>query len=137
MVTTSHVSRASDKIERDRMEEAICSLPDQSKVVLMSVLLLKERKARKIGTGDIYDVYSSLCRQQGFDKLTRRRISGILSELDMMGVLNANVVSNGRHGRTKQVELNVDPIQVRSAVQDEMYIKNLDSIPGSKQARLG
>ena len=55
----------------------------------------------------------------------------------MMGVLNANVVSNGRYGRTKQVELNVDPIQVRSAVQDEMYLKDLDSIPGSKQARLG
>lgn len=136
-VNTRHVSEASKKIERDRMEEAISSLPDQSKLVLLSVLLLQERKARKISTGDIYEVYSSLCRQHGWDVLTRRRVSGLLSELDMMGVLGARVVSNGRYGRTKEVELNVDPIQVRSAIQDEMYIKNLDSLPGTKQKRLG
>lgn len=136
-VSTEHVSKASHKIERDRMEEAIQSLPDQSKLVLLSVLLLQERKARKIGTGDIYEVYSSLCRQQGWDVLTRRRVSGLLSELDMMGVLDAQVVSNGRYGRTKEVELNVDPIQVRSAVQDEMYVPNLDSISPTKQSRLG
>ncbi len=139
-VTRSHVSQASDKIERDRMEEAIRSLPDQSKLVLMSVLLLKERKGNRVGTGDVYEVYTSLCRQHGWEQLTRRRVSGILSELDMMGVLNARVVSNGRYGRTKEVELNVEPLQVRSAVQDDMYIKNLDSlesIPGTKQAKLG
>ncbi len=135
-VKTEHVTRASQKIERDRMEEAIQTLPDQSKLVLLSVLLLQERKNRKIGTGDIYDVYSSLCRQHGWDVLTRRRISGLLSELDMMGVLNAQVVSKGRHGRTKEVELNVDPIQVRSAVQKEIYIQDLDSLPGTKQKRL-
>lgn len=137
-VTTDHVSRASNKIERDRMEEAIRSLPDQSKLVLTSVLLLQERKARKIGTGDVYEVYSSLCRQHGWEVLTRRRVSGLLSELDMMGVLGARVVSNGRYGRTKEVELNVDPIQIRSAIQDEgIYINDLDSIPGPKQAKLG
>lgn len=136
-VTTQHVSEASKKIERDRMEEAIRSLPDQSKLILLSVLLLQERKARKISTGDIYEVYSSLCQQHGWDVLTRRRVSGLLSELDMMGVLGARVVSNGRYGRTKEVKLNVDPIQVRSAIQDEMYVKNLDSLPGTKQKRLG
>lgn len=136
-VTTDHVSRASHKIERDRMEEAIQSLPDQAQLVLASILMLQERKARKIGTGDVYEVYSSLCRQNGWEVLTRRRISGLLSELDMMGVVNARVVSKGRYGRTKEVELNIDSIQARSAIQDEIYIKNLDSIPGSKQARLG
>ncbi|KXA92172.1 cell division control protein Cdc6 [candidate division MSBL1 archaeon SCGC-AAA259E22] len=136
-VTTDHVTRASRKIEHDRMEEAIKSLPDQSKLVLLSVLLLQERKARKIGTGDIYEVYSSLCRQHGWDVLTRRRVSGLISELDMMGVINARVVSNGRYGRTKEVELNVDPLQVRSAVQREIYIQDLDSLPLSKQKKLG
>lgn len=136
-VTTDHVSQASHKIERDRMEEAIRSLPDQSKLVLMSVLLLQERKARKIGTGDVYEVYSSLCRQHGWEVLTRRRVSGLLSELDMMGVIGARVVSNGRYGRTKEVELNVDPLQVRSAIQDEIFIKNLDTSFGPKQAKLG
>ncbi len=135
-VTTEHVSRASDKIERDRMEEAIRSLPEQSKLVLLSVLLLNERKARKISTGNVYEVYSSLCQQNGWDVLSRRRVSGLLSELDMMGVLDARVVSNGRYGRTKEIELKVDNLQVRSAIQEDMYINDLDSLPGAKQTRL-
>ncbi len=136
-VKTSHVTQASKKIERNRMEEAIKSLPDQSKLVLLSVLLLKERKAKKISTGDIYEVYSSLCQQQGWDVLTRRRVSSLISELDMMGVIGARVVSNGRYGRTKKVDLKIDPLQVRSAIQDEIYIQDLDSLPGKKQKRLG
>jgi len=136
-VTTSHVTKASKKIERDRMEEAVESLPNQSKLVLMSVLVLQERKSSRVSTGDIYEVYSSLCQQQGWEVLSRRRVSGLISELDMMGVVNARVVSNGRHGRTKEVELKVDPLQVRSAVQDEIYVQDLDSLPVRKQKRLG
>lgn len=135
-VTTNHVTKASKKLERDRMEEAIESLPDQSKLVLLSILLLQERKAGKISTGDIYEVYSSLCQQQGWEVLTRRRISSLISELDMMGVIGARVVSKGRYGRTKEVELKTDPLQVRSAIQDEIYIQDLDSLPGRKQKRL-
>ena len=136
-VSTSHVTKASKKIERDRMEEAVESLPNQSKLVIMSVLVLQERKSGRVSTGDIYDVYSSLCQQQGWEVLSRRRVSGLISELDMMGVVSARVVSNGRHGRTKEVELKVDPLQVRSAVQDEIYVQDLDSLPVSKQKRLG
>lgn len=136
-VTSTHVTKASEKIERDRMEEAVKSLPNQSKLVLLSVLLLKERKSKKVSTGDIYEVYSSLCEQQGWDVLTRRRVSSLISELDMMGIVGARVVSNGRHGRTKEVELKVDPLQVRSAIQDEVYVKDLDSLPIRKQKRLG
>lgn len=136
-VSTSHVTKASKKIERDRMEEAVESLPNQSKLVIMSVLVLQERKSGRVSTGDIYEVYSSLCQQQGWEVLSRRRVSGLISELDMMGVVNARVVSNGRHGRTKEVELKVDPLQVRSAVQDEIYVQDLDSLPVSKQKRLG
>lgn len=136
-VTTDHVSKASHKIERDKMEDAIRTLPDQSKLVLSSVLLLQERKTKKVGTGDIYQVYSSLARQNGWDVLTRRRVSGLLSEMDMMGILDARVVSNGRYGRTKEVDFKVDPLQVRSAIQEDMHIKDLDTLPGTKQKRLG
>ncbi|KXB00134.1 cell division control protein Cdc6 [candidate division MSBL1 archaeon SCGC-AAA261G05] len=136
-VTTKHVTKAFHKVERDKMEEAIRTLPEQSKLVLLSALLLQERKARKIGTGDVYDVYSALCRQNGLEVLTRRRVSGLISELDMMGVLNARVISKGRYGRTKEIELNVESIQARAAIEDEMYVKDLNSITSSKQEKLG
>lgn len=136
-VTTNHVTKAFHKVERDKMEEAIRTLPEQSKLVLLGALLLQEREARKIGTGDVYDIYSALCRQNGLEVLTRRRVSGLISELDMMGVLNARVISKGRYGRTKEIELNVEPIQARAAIEDEMYVKDLNSITSSKQEKLG
>ena len=35
--------------------------------------------------------------------LTQRRVSGILAELDLLGLLEAAVVSKGRRGRTKRI----------------------------------
>lgn len=135
-VTTDHVTRAFHKVERNKMEEAIRTLPEQSKLVLLSAVLLQERKARKIGTGDVYEVYSALCRQNGLEVLTRRRVSGLISELDMMGILDARVISKGRYGRTKEIDLNVETIEARAVIEDEMYVRELNSLPGSKQLRL-
>lgn len=131
-VTTDHVTRAFEKIERDKMIEAIRTLPTQSKLVLYSVVLLKERRARRVVTGDVHDVYRALCRQNGFDVLTKRRVSDLISELDMLGIINAQITNRGRYGRTKEIELNVQPIQVRAAIQDEVGIEDADpqSLPG-------
>lgn len=136
-VTSEHVTEAFHKVERDKMEEAIKTLPEQSKIVLLSALLLQERRARKIGTGDVYDVYKSLCRQNGLEVLTRRRVSSLISELDMMGILDARVISKGRYGRTKEIDLNVEPIQARAVIEDEMFIKDLNSLSSPKQSKIG
>ena len=36
---------------------------------------------------------------------TARRISDIVAELDMFGIINAKVISKGRHGRTREISL--------------------------------
>ncbi len=95
------VRRASDKMEHDRVEEAIRSLPVQNKAILLAVSRFPDGS----NTGELYLAYSSLCKKAGLEALTQRRVSGILAELDLMGLIEASVVSKGRRGRTKRIQL--------------------------------
>jgi cell division control protein 6 len=100
-IDDSCIRRASDKMEHDRVEEAIRSLPVQNKAILLSVSKFKEGT----NTGELYLAYNALCRKAGLEALTQRRVSGILAELDLMGLIEASVVSKGRRGRTKRIHL--------------------------------
>ena len=100
-VDDSCVKRASDKMEHDRVEEGIRSLPVQNKAILLAT----SKFEAGTNTGELYLVYSNLCRKCGLETLTQRRVSGILAELDLMGLVEASVVSKGRRGRTKRIRL--------------------------------
>ncbi len=100
-VDDSCVKRASDKMEHDRVEEAIRSLPVQNKAILLAT----SRFDNGTNTGELYLAYNSVCRNIGVESLTQRRVSGILAELDLMGLVEASVVSKGRRGRTKRIRL--------------------------------
>ncbi len=100
-IDDSCIRRASDKMEHDRVEEAIRSLPVQNKAILLAVSKFKGGT----NTGELYLAYSNLCRKTGIETLTQRRMSGILAELDLLGLIEASVVSKGRRGRTKKIQL--------------------------------
>ncbi|MBL7169765.1 MAG: ORC1-type DNA replication protein [Candidatus Aenigmarchaeota archaeon] len=106
-VTEEHVDAASEKIDYDRIIESVKSLPKQSKIVLHSIIELVEGGQEEIQTGDVYNIYEDRCKDSGLNPLTQRRISDLISELDMMGIINAKVVSLGRYGRTRQIKLSV------------------------------
>ena len=106
-ITVDHVDAALEKIDYDRIIESVKSLPKQSKVVLYSTINLVENSQEKIQTGDIYNIYEKTCKDCGLTPLTQRRVSDLISELDMLGIINARVVSLGRYGRTRQIKLSV------------------------------
>lgn len=133
VVTVEHVRRAYEKIEQDKMVEIIRTLPTQSKLVLYSIVLLVERTPRRIVSGDVYEIYHDLSCQSGLDVLTQRRVSDLISELDMLGIINAQIVSKGRHGRTKEIKLNIHPTQVRAAVQEYYPIRSMETFVLSSQ----
>ena len=56
-------------------------------------------------TGDIYDYYFKICDRAALRPLTQRRVSDIIADLDMQGLINAKVISKGRFGRTREVSL--------------------------------
>lgn len=100
-IDDSCIRKASDKMERDRVEEAIRSLPIQNKAILLAV----SRFRGGTNTGELYLAYNNTCKRIGIEALTQRRVSGILAELDLLGLIEASVVSKGRRGRTKRIQL--------------------------------
>jgi cell division control protein 6 len=102
-VEEAHVQRARSQIELDCVVEAIKTLPTQSKLVLLGVILKEEVGNERLTTGEVYNTYREICRKVGLMPLTQRRIGDLISELDMMGILNAQVRSYGRGGRTKEI----------------------------------
>ena len=117
-----HVRKAERRIEHDRIVEALNNLPTHSKMVLLSVYLLSKQKMPHLITGDIYNVYCEICEEFGITPLTQRRVSGLINELDVIGLLNSQVVSLGRYGRTKRIHLGISRTVIKNVFSnDERY----------------
>jgi len=106
-VRIEHVDLANEKIDKDKMVEVVENAPKQFQLALLSIIDLKNRKQNKTFTGDVYNVYHNLCLKAKTEILTQRRISDIISEIDMLGLINAPVISKGRHGRTREIKLSI------------------------------
>jgi cell division control protein 6 len=107
-ILIKHIDEAECKIERDRVMDIVSTYPKQFQVVLYAIMVL--RKSQKEGglfTGEIYELYKNFCKGAGVSPLTQRRVSDILGELDMLGLINAKVISKGRYGRTREISLSV------------------------------
>ncbi len=107
IVALKHLDEAENKIEADKVINAAISQPKQFQCVLYSILLISPQK-KHFFTGEIYEIYKTVCNQVKFNVLTQRRISDILAELDMLGIINAKIISKGRYGRTREISLSVD-----------------------------
>lgn len=99
------VDFAEEKIEKEMIFELVESLPKQSKTVLYSLMKIQTTKKNFIFTGEIYEKYKTLCDSTNLRPLTQRRISEILSEFDIQGIITAKVISKGRYGRTREISL--------------------------------
>ena len=108
-VKTEHIDGAEAKIERDKITDTITHQPKQAQAALYAILSLHTKRRDSIFTGDIYEVYKKVSSQIGLRPLTQRRISDIIAELDMLGIINARVISKGRHGRTKEISVLIPP----------------------------
>jgi len=92
------------------MLDIIESEPAQFQLVLYSIMQLSERKDKEpIFTGDVYNKYQELCERSKNEILTQRRVSDILAEFDMLGIINARIISKGRQGRTREIKLMLSP----------------------------
>lgn len=100
------IDKANHKIEKDKMLDIIENEPKQHQLVLYSIMKLTESFGKdKIFTGNVYNKYQELCEGTKNDVLTQRRISDIIAEFDMLGLINVDVVSRGRQGRTREIRM--------------------------------
>ncbi|HDQ59744.1 MAG TPA: cell division control protein Cdc6 [Candidatus Woesearchaeota archaeon] len=107
VIDEKDVDLAQEKIETETTEQVVRKLPKQSQSVLYSAILILKSRDPPIYTGEMYDVYKSICIRTGLKSLTQRRVSDLISELDMLGVINAKVISKGRYGRTREISISV------------------------------
>jgi len=111
-IRIENLDDAEEKIERDRILDIITTQPKQFKLTLFSIFNVVAKGQSPIFTGDIYELYKEACNSVGVRPLTQRRVSDIIAELDMLGIINAKVISKGRYGRTREICLAIPPSTV-------------------------
>ena len=124
-IVMKDIDEAEDTIEKDRITETVKNQPKQFQATLYSVLLNKGKtRSKLIQTGDVYDTYRQLCNKTGLRSLTQRRVSDIIAELDMLGIINAKVVSKGRFGRTREINLLLPlsiELKIKKILEDDLF----------------
>ncbi len=134
-VSESHVRKAQDKIELDRVVEVVRTLPTQSKLVLYAIILLERHGVHNVNTGEVYNIYKRLCEEIDADVLTQRRVTDLISELDMLGIVNAVVVSKGRYGRTKEISISVPIEETEVVLNSDSRLGDIEDIHPFVQSR--
>jgi cell division control protein 6 len=124
-IKLKHVDKSNKKIDRDKILEVVESAPKQFKLTLLSIMLLTG-KEEEIFTGDVYNKYVELSKIGKVECLTQRRISDIIAEIDMLGLINAKVISKGRHGRTREIKLSIPEksfLKVKKMLYERLDLK--------------
>lgn len=105
VVEIKHIDEAEEKVERERILDLVATQPKQHQVTLYSIFVISEKKKEPIFTGEVYELYQRICSQISIRPLTQRRISDIIAEFDMLGIVTAKVISKGRYGRTRELSI--------------------------------
>ena len=127
-VKEEHVKQAQAKIETDSMIECIATLPTQSKLILFSMLILEQLGQNIFTSGEVSRIYQDIAPRIELDVLTHRRITDLISELNMLGVINTRVVSRGRYGRTKEMWFDSNTGKIREVVLKDPRLNGLKDL---------
>lgn len=107
-VGEEHVRSARLHLDVDPQLEVIRTLPTHSKIVLYSAIKTVERIGAKTTSGDVTTTYGYVCRLLEHDPLSRTRIADLITELDMLNIIEAITVNKGRQGRTRLIHVQKD-----------------------------
>ncbi|MFH1013183.1 MAG: ORC1-type DNA replication protein [Thermoplasmatota archaeon] len=140
-VSKKFVRLAQNKIETDRVTEVIRTLPAHSKLILLAIVLQQQHDSQKgtvspSTTGEVYDIYKDLCKKSRNDPLTQRRVADLISELDMLGIITARVISKGRYGRTREIQLSSSYEEIMVVLKEDDVYDDLSNYKIGAQARL-
>jgi archaeal cell division control protein 6 len=118
-ITRDHVGKAKNRLEKDIIIECCRSLPPHCKVLLYAILQSYERRRTGVLTGEVYDNYKRLAERLGLSPLHARSISNYVSELESLGLIRATIVSRGRGGRTREIQVDVPISETMPALEED------------------
>lgn len=119
-VSEAHIHEAAKKMEENKEELTIKSFPLHEKLLVMAVM-----KAPGAVTGSIYTSYKSLCRRVGEKELTQRRITQMLGDMDLLGIINGRLANQGTHGRTKKHTLTISSETVKRTFSKDEVLRDI------------
>lgn len=120
-VEEKHIRLAQEKIEKDTNHEVLKNSTTHTKIVILAIM-----KSKSGSTGEVYDIYSALCKDAEHEPLTQRRITQIISELDQLGLVASDVVSKGRYGRSQKIKITVPYLTVKEAFKGDLSLPTWD-----------
>lgn len=120
LVTEEYVREAASKIEENKEITALRSYPLHEKLLILAVM-----RSQGSTTGEVYAIYKDMARTIRQAELTNRRVTQMLSEIEMSGIISGRITHQGRHGRTKKHRLTVSPEMVRETFKDDLALTDL------------
>lgn len=119
-VSIEQVREASQKIEENKEETSLKSFPLHEKLIILAIM-----KANGSSTGEIYSSYKNLCKIVGRDELTQRRITQMLSEIELSGIINGRLIHQGIHGRTKKFKLTISSELIKKTFKNDLTLQDI------------
>ena len=113
-ITDEHVRLASQRIEVDKESQQLDAFSLHEKLLVITIM-----KSPNISTGDIYSAYKSLCKTTHQNELTQRRVTQMLSEIELSGLISGRMIHQGIHGNTKKFNLTISPELVKNTLKSE------------------
>jgi len=129
-ITHAHVELARKAVEEDIVMEAISTLPEQQQLILyaLSQLTIKGSKYSKLTdepesmflSGELYEMYSEVCKHMRKDKRSSRWCKEYLRELESLGLVQTTESGKGIRGHSTLTRLNYAPLKIKKAIEELM-----------------
>ncbi|GAB4327555.1 MAG: ORC1-type DNA replication protein [Promethearchaeota archaeon] len=125
-ISESHVLKAYRDRSEGTIRQYLKELPLQMKTLLTALYLVHGNGVPRVKSGDLYDAYREVAQVvTGVNPLTPRRITDLVKELSINGIIHAKLVSLGRGGRFRVVELKIQADLVEELVLSEDRLRHL------------
>lgn len=119
-INEDHIRMAGQKIEENKEVTALQSYPLHEKILIIAVM-----KTSELSTGGIYTAYKILCKTVRQQELTQRRVTQMLSEIELSGLITGRIIHQGIHGRTKKYKLTISPDMIKETLKDDLTFEDI------------
>ena len=119
-INEDHIRMAGQKIEENKELTALQSYPLHEKILIIAVM-----KTSELSTGGIYTAYKTLCKTVRQQELTQRRVTQMLSEIELSGLITGRIIHQGIHGRTKKYKLTISPDMIKETFKDDLTFEDI------------
>ena len=119
-ISENHIRLASNKIEENKEVTALQSFPLHEKLLIIAAM-----KSSELSTGEIYTTYKNLCKAVRQQELTQRRVTQMLSEIELSGIIYGRIVHQGIHGNTKKYKLTIPSEIVKNTFKNDLTFEDI------------